>query len=248
MVMENEIKKIYNTLSGGKIISDDNYIISPDHFSSVLKDRFSAELSKRGIKWNGNDIAFSNLFNRSTENNDAVSPVKPSAVNNVNLSTADAGTAVGIDIQEINELPDAADYWEDEFYKLKFTPEEIAYCVSKDNPKQTFAGLYSCKEALIKCDNELQWDSINVSYDENGKPQFGNYSISISHSGLYSVAIAIKLQAANSGTNASQSIAPFVKQDQSETNQKASDKKSLYTIFTLLFFVIAYLIYRDFVK
>lgn len=245
--MENEIKKIYNTLSGGKIISGDNYIISPDHFSSVVKDRFSAELSKRGIKWNGTDIAFSTLINRSTANNDAV-PVKPAAVNNGNLSTA-AGTAVGIDIQEINELPNAADYWEDEFYKLKFTPEEIAYCVGKDNPGQTFAGLYSCKEALIKCDNDLEWDSINISHDDNGKPQFGNYSISISHSGLYATAIAIKIQADNSGAgNISQSISPVVKQEQSEVIQKAPGKKSIYAVFALLFLVIAYLIYRDWVK
>ena len=66
--MENEIKKIYNTLSGGKIITSDNYIISSSHFNSISNDRFTSELKKRGIKWDGNDIIFSELIIKNVEN------------------------------------------------------------------------------------------------------------------------------------------------------------------------------------
>ena len=177
--MENEIKKIYNTLSGGKKITSDNYLISASHFNSISNDRFISELKKRGIKWDGSDIVFSELINKSLENNNR-SILQNSSNSNIEIdksvSNKDSGL-VGIDIQEISELPDTKDFWEDEFYKSKFTPEEIAYCVIKENPKQSFAGIYSCKEALIKSNNNLNWQNINIFHNENGKPFFLNYDI-----------------------------------------------------------------------
>ena len=137
--MENEIKKIYNNLSGGKIITSDNYIISSSHFNSISNDRFTSELKKRGIKWDGNDIIFSELIIKNLENTN--SSLKQNSSNpyiEINTTITNLSTSqVGIDIQEINELPDSNDFWEDEFYKSKFTSEEIAYCITKDNPKQS---------------------------------------------------------------------------------------------------------------
>ena len=195
LLMENEIKNIYKTLSGGMIITNDHYIISAKQFNSISTDRFISELKKRGLEWNGNDIAFVDLLNNSFDKSKNTVPLK-STNSNIENSNNNPNLPIcqcGIDIQEINELPNAIDYWEDVFYKSKFTSEEIAYCVTKNSPKQSFAGLYACKEAMIKSNNNLHWENINIQHDENGKPFFENFYISISHSGLYANAIAIQL-------------------------------------------------------
>ena len=121
--MENEIKKIYNNLSGGKIISNDNYVISSNHFNSISNDRFTSELKKRGIKWDGRDIIFSELIIKNLENtNSSLKQKSSNPYIEINTCiTSLSKSQVGIDIQEINELPDSNDLWEDEFYKSKFT-------------------------------------------------------------------------------------------------------------------------------
>ncbi len=58
----------------------------------------------------------------------------------------------GIDIENVEDLPSAKDYREDEFYKLSFTPTEIAYCLLQENPRMHFAARWCAKEALKKCD------------------------------------------------------------------------------------------------
>jgi len=251
--MENEIKKIYNTLSGGKIITSDNYIISSSHFNSISTDRFISELNKRDIKWDGSDIVFSDLINKNVEN--------PSLNSSINLSnykidkkstvTALSNCPVGIDIQEIKELPDSYDFWEDEFYKLKFTPSEIAYCVTKDNPKQSFSGLYACKEALIKCNNFLNWENININHNENGKPVFENYNISISHSGQYSIAIAllVEIDSLENGTKNSQTdlLPNSIKNENVEKTQNSKIKSNLF-LYLLVFTILIYILFKDFIK
>ena len=188
-----EIKNIYNTLSGGKSVLGDDFIISSNQFNSISKDRFIIELKKKGIIWDGHDITYIDLINNKKidTSNSTILDLKPAKSLSDALDSANI-LDIGIDIQEIAELPDCIDYWEDEFYNTKFTKEEIAYCLSKTNVKQSFAGIYSCKEALIKIDRNLKWSELNISYDFDGKPRFNNYSISISHSGFYSVAVAIK--------------------------------------------------------
>jgi phosphopantetheine--protein transferase-like protein len=57
----------------------------------------------------------------------------------------------GIDIGTVDDLPVAKDYREDEFYKLSFTPTEIAYCLLQENPRMHFAARWCAKEALKKC-------------------------------------------------------------------------------------------------
>jgi holo-[acyl-carrier protein] synthase len=58
----------------------------------------------------------------------------------------------GIDIESVEDLPAATDYRDDEFYKLSFTPTEIAYCLLQENPRMHFAARWCAKEALKKCD------------------------------------------------------------------------------------------------
>jgi holo-[acyl-carrier protein] synthase len=198
--MENEIKSIYTTLSNGKVILNNDFIISLKHFNSISSDKFISELKKKGIHWDGEDIKFSNLLNINLENNESllnksITDIKSKLINTISTSPS---TQIGIDIQEINELPNVIDYWEDDFYISKFTPEEIAYCVSKENPKESFSGIFSCKEALIKSNINLKWEDINISHDDFGKPFFKNYPISISHSGNFSISIAMNNQLVDS--------------------------------------------------
>jgi len=253
MVMENEIKKIYNTLSGGKIVTSDNYIISSRHFNSISNDRFASELKKRGIKWDGSDIIFSELIIKNLENtNSSLKQKSSNPYIEINTSiTSLSDSQVGIDIQEINELPDSNDFWEDEFYKSKFTSEEIAYCITKNNPKQSFAGLYSCKEALIKSDNNLNWENINILHNENGKPIFSNYDISISHSGLYSVAIACRFDIGGKVeiTNEKNTNLPDHAIIKELTEAKIESKtRPNIVLFTLVILILVYIIFRDFIK
>ncbi len=192
--MENEIKKIYTTLSGGKTITNINYVISSNHFNSISRDRFIAELYKKGFNWSGDDIKFLDLISNKVDNSTNINSFDfNTKADSIGNGHSIKSNLIGIDIQEISELPDCCDYWDDLFYTSKFNKEEIAYCVTKDNPKQSFAGIYSCKEALIKSDNQLLWNDIIISHNQDGEPCFNNYQISISHSGLYSIAIAMKL-------------------------------------------------------
>lgn len=251
--MQNDVKKIYTTLSGGKIISGDNYVISLKQFNSISSDRFISELRKMGINWNGNDIHFSDLFNNNFENSSNTGIAQKRNTNfeiGGNISN-EFEEHVGIDIQEISELPDSADYWEDEFYKSKFSPEEIAYCVAKDNPKQSFSGIYSCKEAIIKSNNNLKWQDVNIVYNENGKPIFENYRLSISHSGLYSTAIAIKFEIRNLHNKIDNNKIEVSKNSgfyEKDKSKSLLNFLAFLFLYFIVFLIVTYLLYKEVFK
>ena len=52
---------------------------------------------------------------------------------------------------------------------------------------------FAAKESIFKCDNieKKNWTDIELKY-KNGKPEYKGYTISISHSGEYAIAFAIK--------------------------------------------------------
>jgi len=81
--------------------------------------------------------------------------------------------ACGIDLEMIENLPEAEDYWEADFYRTHFTNAEIAYCAAQENPRWHFAARWCAKEALKKCDPSflhLDANQIEVVLDEFGKP------------------------------------------------------------------------------
>jgi serine O-acetyltransferase len=115
-------------------------------------------------------------------------------------------TAVGIDIESIDNLPDSTDPWSDPFYTDHFTPAEITYCLRQPDPKFSFCGLWSAKEAAIKCGGDLarlKPVEIEIRHEADGRPKLhlpenkaqlsrSNYLISISHSGGLSTAVCVR--------------------------------------------------------
>lgn len=82
-----------------------------------------------------------------------------------------AGVRCGIDIELVEALPKASDYWEHEFYRTHFTRAEIAYCLMQEHPPIHFAARWCAKEALKKCDArylKAEMTSIEVAASETG--------------------------------------------------------------------------------
>lgn len=80
---------------------------------------------------------------------------------------------VGLDVEDIQALPAAKDYWEHEFYRGSFAASEIAYAVLEAEPRVHFAGFWCAKEALRKCDAayaEVEFARVAVAHDPGGKP------------------------------------------------------------------------------
>jgi len=106
---------------------------------------------------------------------------------------ATINSGVGIDIQQVNELPLVTSDL-DAFYTNNFTEKEIAHALKKRNPRESFAGIFALKEAILKTSyrsNDHNLRSIEIEYNGN-IPAFNNYQVSISHSGVMAVAVAIE--------------------------------------------------------
>jgi phosphopantetheine--protein transferase-like protein len=120
------------------------------------------------------------------------------------------GFGVGIDIESVESLPVAKDPWSDAFYRDNFTEAEIAYCQRQTDPRMSFCGLWSAKEAAMKCDPEiagLRPIQIEITHDEQRRPGLRvhepvpdrapeEYALSISHAGRMVVAVCVRKPAA----------------------------------------------------
>jgi holo-[acyl-carrier protein] synthase len=111
----------------------------------------------------------------------------------------------GIDIELVENLPAATDYWEHEFYTTVFTPKEIAYCLMQENPPIHFAGRWCAKEALKKCDAALVAEEMrNIEFvsGESRVPYLCRYvggearrlphAVSIAHTAQAAIAVVVK--------------------------------------------------------
>jgi phosphopantetheinyl transferase (holo-ACP synthase) len=104
---------------------------------------------------------------------------------------------VGIDMQQVDEVIPAealADPKSSAELTAIFTLREISYAQSRPSPRETLCGLFCAKEALRKCDAALlalPLTAIEVLPDEEGRPCFEGYSLSISHSGGFAIAVAV---------------------------------------------------------
>ncbi len=102
---------------------------------------------------------------------------------------------IGIDIEDIAAMPETNDFRENEFYKMNFSPAEIAYCILQPRPYSSFAGLFAAKEAIVKANNAYKnypFNSINIEHTPEGKPYHPAFRLSIAHTGSLAIAVAVK--------------------------------------------------------
>lgn len=93
----------------------------------------------------------------------------------------------GTDIIEINRIRESIEELGQKFLERVFTPKEIEYCESKNNAKyQHYAARFAAKEAAFKAVSRLLndkyvigWKNIEVTNDENGRPQIKFIGINI---------------------------------------------------------------------
>jgi holo-[acyl-carrier protein] synthase len=175
--------------------------------SSVLIHRMYATLSKEGVKISDpHDIrtfgdlldALGNGDGGGTEGSKGALEPRPSTPDlsaRGNSTGLGAGLLIGVDIEDVDNMPKADDYREDEFYSLNFSEREISYCILQPEIQMSFAGKFAAKEAIVKADNSLKgvpFKDIEILNDGNGRPYFGDLAISISHTEQHAVAIAVK--------------------------------------------------------
>lgn len=138
----------------------------------------------------------------------------------VSYQSANLGSvqlALGVDIISVNTLPKVLDFRESNFYTDNFSLKEIAYCITKNDPYQSFAGKFAAKEAIVKADNnykKFKFNEIEVLNDASGKPYCANFSISISHEADIAIAIA----SVNSGATIAQPL-PILESSTNTNNQ-----------------------------
>lgn len=113
---------------------------------------------------------------------------------------------IGIDIVEVNRFERLTN---DKFFSRVFTQSEREYITSKNNALTTIAGLYACKEAVLKAlmcglDGETTFLDICITHDDKGAPRvtlFGKNQdkllslgkemfVSISHTNQNAIAVA----------------------------------------------------------
>jgi len=160
----------------------------------------SAQKARIGSWCEENDIEIPDLSDRSFWKKGTLrSQPSPELRRNVNaLSQADlTNVSIGVDIQNILEfLPDISEVSKDsrELSSI-FTKRELSYAESKKNPKETLAGIFAAKESIFKSRNIdiKNWIEIEILYDL-GQPIFKDFTIGISHSKDYVVAVAISSQ------------------------------------------------------
>lgn len=112
----------------------------------------------------------------------------------------DAEYSIGIDAQPIADFEEVADFRQDEFYRMNFSPTEIAWCQLQRNPLTSFAGLFAAKEAMIKADNRLintPFSQLSIGHLPSGKPVTQGFRLSITHTDDMAIAVAIPHEQVN---------------------------------------------------
>ena len=118
---------------------------------------------------------------------------------------------VGVDLIEIERIRAALERHGDGFKERCFTEHEIAYCDSKPNPAQHYAGRFAAKEAVGKALGSgvyFTWKEIEI----RGRPKpgvhlsgrtaawaakvgAGRIELSMTHSRELAAAVAVALEA-----------------------------------------------------
>jgi len=188
--------------------------------SSILLHRMYARLAEEGlVVENYAAVRVFGDLSRPADNRGA--EVSFSAISYTGATTP---ASVGIDIEEIAALPRATDFRKEEFYRMNFTPAEIAYCILQPDPYSSFAGIFAVKEAIVKADESKQssnFNTLEIQHSPEGKPLFPHYGVSISHAGGMAVAVVARVHGMPEAT-ASPAVpvlqtGPFVRQKTSSS-------------------------------
>lgn len=222
-----------------KLTGEDIYELEQISFSSAQKSRVAS--------WcEANNIETPDLNNTSFWKN-SIKTKKSMESKKAFSSNKSSNLLSGIDIQKISELlPDAENFSKNNKNLLGiFTKTELSYAESKSNTRETLAGIFAAKESIFKCNNieKRNWSEIELKY-RNGKPEYKGYSISISHSDEYVIAIAIKDAQSH---DQSSLISPLKEEINKYDNDKKLSKRFYENILILgslggLFSIINYLL------
>jgi len=172
-----------------KLVGEDIYEIDELSLSSAQKSRIASWCEDNEIKTPD--------LNNKTFWRDPISLNKEITIlkNESNLSSNNIGISVGVDIQKISEFfPEKKILSKnDDSLCGIYTKNELSYAESKESPRDTLAGIFAAKESIFKCLNihKKNWSEIEIKYTEN-KPTHHGFALSISHSGDFAIAIAIK--------------------------------------------------------
>jgi len=177
-------------------INENTGIGRPVLANSILVHRMYAAIAKEGFEINNYQEInnYGELLNRISGNQQAEKSF-PSIVANNNFESHNQTHGIGIDIEEISNLPLTNDFREEEFYKMNFTSQEISFCNIQPDPYASFTGLFAVKEAIVKANSyyrNIPFNKIFVDHLEDGKPVFGGFQISISHTNNIAIAVAVK--------------------------------------------------------
>ena len=122
--------------------------------------------------------------------------IEPQATHRESSHELNGYLTVGIDIEEIANLPVAEDYREHPFYQSTFTPQELSYCILQVNSLASLAGLFAAKEAIVKTDGGRQYRTLKeiaINHAADGKPTCPGFELSISHTTGNAVAVAVRI-------------------------------------------------------
>ena len=174
--------------------------------TSGQRARFTAWLEKRG--WLELDSTNKTLWRAFTTRqlhdsnlDGSAIPVSIASEHKTNQNIAgEAGVlaGVGIDIQRVAELipfDDSFDFASSEEMARIFSIREIAYACGRASPTRTLAGLFAAKEAIIKAGRggaPAEFQAIEILPDHFGAPTHAGFELSISHSGEYAIALAVR--------------------------------------------------------
>jgi phosphopantetheinyl transferase len=102
---------------------------------------------------------------------------------------------IGLGIESLSTYPAVENYFEDTFYRARFTPAEIAYCVGRDSPTSSFCTLAAVKRAVLKAEGvpatPEQLAATEITFDEAGNPSRRDCLISVDHSEANVVAVCV---------------------------------------------------------
>lgn len=167
---------------------------------SILLHRMYSTLASEGFNiTNQNKIKtygdFVNTLNAIDQKPIENQPISKEVTSRTPLKSSSTDFSIGIDLEEIANMPIVTDYRENKFYIDTFSAREISHCILQADPRGSFAGKFALKEAIIKADNFYQmipFKEIEILNNTSGKPIFSDFALSISHTDTHAVAVASK--------------------------------------------------------